>query len=542
MKLILLALAALLVGPVLVTAQTTENVDIVVTHGASCAGGPIISTDNSTPTAGSTVHVTVSCGPGNPKDYVQLAIDVNRESFNPYIYMNGATSGTFQFTAPNVASDRPVSYVALLYCCDSFQLLATSAPFVVPATINPPVPTQSLPAALAADPFVPSHTITVCASGCNYTALGNATDAAFDAGWDNVLIKISAGDYPFPAHALSNRYPPHLWIKGISSDGVTFPHIYGVTNTSGSIMGSTQYFTPGQASLTLDNLELGPWNYWTMKAQDATQWTLRNDYVHDTTQGLISGNSAHLVLNIYNSVFSRNGGADGPEHDVYVGEGDNANIVRVKNSVFEQAFLGHSFKERAQTFNASCSMFLVNQDNVYQGSETLDMDSAQPILTNILSVNGGGSTLAWTNNSSWDNLRYGVDNEVTYPVNYPTITGSTFLADQPNSIHDFATLGIRFTTTPTAWSNNKFVWPDTASRTPGPGGSGGVYDSTGALYAEHTGDTNDVALDGSNSYFIGRTAAGLPPVGSYPKGWRDFLPLMPAACTDPVGLVKIPAS
>src|SRR5437764_12532236 len=115
MKLIFLTLAALLVGPVLATAQTTENVDIVVTHGTQCAGGPTISVDNPTPMAGAPISVTVACGPGNPGDFVQLVIDHNRNALGPQFYLNGATGGTFTLTAPNVISDRPTYYAAAFY-------------------------------------------------------------------------------------------------------------------------------------------------------------------------------------------------------------------------------------------------------------------------------------------------------------------------------------------------------------------------------------------------------------------------------------------
>jgi hypothetical protein len=40
MKRLLLALAALLVGSVPAEAQTTQDVDITVTHGTACTGGP----------------------------------------------------------------------------------------------------------------------------------------------------------------------------------------------------------------------------------------------------------------------------------------------------------------------------------------------------------------------------------------------------------------------------------------------------------------------------------------------------------------------
>ena len=208
-------------------------------------------------------------------------------------------------------------------------------------------------------------------------------------------IKISAGEYDFPAHSLGSRYVPHLWIKGISTDGKTFPHLFGFTQTSSSMISNSVPYATGAGTFTLDNVEIGPWNYWEVVQVDGSTWTLRNVYIRDGAQGMITANRTDFTLNIYNSVFSRNGGGNGPEHDIYVGEGGGHNIVNVVNSVFEQPIVGHAFKERAKVFNATCSMFAVNQDDVYLGSETIDMDSGQPTFTNILSVNGGGAPAAW---------------------------------------------------------------------------------------------------------------------------------------------------
>ena len=81
---------------------------------------------------------------------------------------------------------------------------------------------------------------------------------------------------------------------------------------------------------------------------------------------MITGNTQRITLNLYNDVFARHGSGNGPEHDIYVGEGDySSSVVNVKNSVFEQSFIGHAFKERAANLNATCSIFTVNQDMVY---------------------------------------------------------------------------------------------------------------------------------------------------------------------------------
>ena len=530
---------------------TSKNVDIIVTHGAApsdCSNGPQISLDKSVYAPSETITVTTVCGSGNPNDWVGIAQNASEQLAGgggvAYTANLGTTntSATVTLKAPNAKFDRDEAFKVKWFLNNGYQVAAVSQPFTVPKTVNVPAPTASLPASLAADPFTPDHIITVCASNCNYASLGTAVDAATN--WDNVQIKISSGDYVYPASPLSVNYPRHLWIKGIAADGHTYPHIYGLTQTSGAIIstgsGPNQNYTnPGATSLTLDNLELGPWNYWTIGPKDATTVTLRNVYVRDTIQGLISSNVVNMTLNIYNSVFLRNGGPNGPEHDVYVGDGGGGNTVNVVNSVFGQPVIGHAFKERAKFLNASCSMFLVNQDDVYLGSETVDMDSGQPNFVNVLSVNGAGAPMAFTNNSSWDNMRYAADYEAQITPLQPMITSSRFIADQPSSSHWFITLGAPLTN-PVTWSGNMFVWPDSGSRKPELGGNN-MSDPTGAIVSIHSGNTNDVKLDGTNQYFTSRSDAGLPSV-IYPADWRDFVPSMPTACTDPIGLVRIPPS
>jgi hypothetical protein len=138
MKRLLLALAALLVGSVPAEAQTTQDVDITVTHGTACTGGPTVAVAEPAAPAGSTIHVNFACGPGNQKDWISLVTASNHQGNSPLQYVNGATSGTLIFTAPNAASDRDLQYIASFQSNDSFTVIAQSPPFTVPATVNRP--------------------------------------------------------------------------------------------------------------------------------------------------------------------------------------------------------------------------------------------------------------------------------------------------------------------------------------------------------------------------------------------------------------------
>ena len=134
-------------------------------------------------------------------------------------------------------------------------------------------------------------------------------------------------------------------------------------------------------------------------------------------------------------------------------------------------------------------------------------------------------------------MRYGYEAgappNTTYANNTPLITGSVFLDDDPTTDHDFFTMGLPVTPSPpVTWTGNKFVWLRAQAAKTGP-----------VWYSDNRyGHAGDIMLDSTNKTFLSRAAAGFPEVGNYPKGWRDFLPMMPAACTDPIGNVKVPAN
>jgi hypothetical protein len=556
------AATAMFIGLSAGAVTTSQNVDIIVTHSAPptpiagscpCAAGnaPNVCVNTPTVAANQPLSISWACGPSNANSYIALINPAQTDTagqalMQPYYsILGGAASGTTTLTAPNYKVDRDLPWYVGLY--QNYQAnggqVAQSSAFTVQKSLNPPAPTATLPVALAAAPFTPAHTLTVCASSCGFTDLGSAVHNAAVNGWDNVKIVISAGDYPFPAFTLPTPadYPAHLWIYGISSDGQTFPHLFGFTMTAGNIFFTDKCGT-GACSLTLDNLEIGPWNAKAMVPTDGTTWTLRNDYVHDTLDGLESSNNTSLTINIYNSVFARSGGGAGPDHNVYIGLGNLGSTVNVINSVFEQANTGHSFKTRASVNTFTCSMFALNEDNVNLGSQDMDIDGSTPTINKSLLVQADGAGEAWNNQNAWDNQKFAVDNEAGYTVYNEVLTNSNIVNDHNSTVWPMI-LGQRFTgpnPVPAIWSGNKFVWSNPSSRDTS--GDGGETTLNGAVSTQHSGNIADVTLDGTNNYYTSWAAAGFSVVPNQePYGWRDFLSMMPSGCTDPVGLVKIPA-
>jgi hypothetical protein len=192
-------------------------------------------------------------------------------------------------------------------------------------------------------------------------------------------------------------------------------------------------------------------------------------------------------------------------------------------------------------------MFLLNADNVYLGSQDIDIDWGVPIINKSLLLQGNGAGLSWNNQNAWDNEKFAVDNEAgrtAVPLLYnEVVTNTNMVNDQSNNKFWPMVLGQRFTgpnPVPATWSGNNFVWTNTNSRDlSGNGTTPGGEVTTQSTFA----NIADVNLDNTNHTYTSWSAAGFSVApNAEPYGWRDFLPMMPSGCTDPVGLVKIPAS
>jgi hypothetical protein len=403
------------------------------------------------------------------------------------------------------------------------------------------------------------HTNTVCPSGCDFTNLYDATHNAHINGWNFVELIISAGDYPVPAVAppSPSEYPQNFWIRGISPDGKTFPHLYGTPPTTSAVFSTVNANPVIGYTLTLDNLEIGYWNAWkAIIPGDSTTVTLRNVYVHDALDGDESGNNWPATFNFYNVVFARSGGGSGPDHNVYIGNGgivdgsgvptgNGGNTVNVVNSVFEQVNTGHSFKERAANANFTCSMLIANADTVYLGTGDFDADFGNMTINKSLLFQGNGGGNAWNNQNGFTHGKFAGDNEtgryLSPPLYNQVVTNSNLVNDQMVLFYPIL-IAQRFTgpnPVPAVWSGNNFVWIGNSHRdlsnngvTPG-----------GEVANINSGNISDVNLDSTNHDYTSWSAAGFSIASNAePYGWRDLLPLMPSGCTDPVGLVKIPAS
>jgi alpha-tubulin suppressor-like RCC1 family protein len=125
-----------------------ESTPFTVTGGPS----PSIST-NSTYIPGASVVVNYGGLPGNPTDYIAIAVDGSSDSsYISYVFTNGQQSGFATLTAPGVGS-----YVARAYSDNTTNVVIESTPFTVTGGPTPTISTGST--------YIPGGTITVTYSG-----------------------------------------------------------------------------------------------------------------------------------------------------------------------------------------------------------------------------------------------------------------------------------------------------------------------------------------------------------------------------------------
>jgi hypothetical protein len=507
-----------------------------------------LTVDNYYPVPGSTIHVTVRNTPNTlGSDYVQIQ--------NPRgIYSNGNVLGldyqevgttgthnaTLSLTVPNPPTDNYQFLSVILVPNDQGGSKATA---ITPIIMTAPSLPTALPTATntLTPPFIPNQTITVCPSGCQYTELSLAliglSNANIGGITDNVLITMQAGTYydctqfgnasPFTAPT-SDRFwhlPQHLWIKGI---GGNFAHFEGVSALLCNGKGTIVWWGGATDVITLDNLEISDWatNGPTAAFYLASgNATMRNDYLHDGEDCILSGNSPPLVdFVVQNLHIARCGGPDGPQHNAYFG--DNANSVTWSNTLSEQVLVGHGIKSRSFSTTLTCNQFRGAQDAYYVDSEEIDCPEGRICtINNNTLVKGPGSHQqnqigwmmdyesgpqpghTWSLNLNNNTIIYdGVD------FHWGVFIGPTSPSPGPSLM----------TSLPDTWTNNVFVGgpPPAAPMTP--------YASWSTGTSLGYPDTAQVTEVGS-TYYATRAAAGI--TQTYPP---------PPGCSGTIGNLAIP--
>ena len=161
--------------------------------------------------------------------------------------------------------------------------------------------------------------------------------AAAAAARDGDTIEIASGDYRGDV-AVWNA--SHIRIVGAEPR----PHIHAEGRDA---LGKAIWVVRGE-DVTIENVEMSgarvaDRNGAAIRAE-GRNLVLRNAYLHDNENGLLSGANATSEMTIDHCEFARNGGGDGYTHNLYVG---NIAKLTVKQSYFHHAIGGHQLKSRA---------------------------------------------------------------------------------------------------------------------------------------------------------------------------------------------------
>lgn len=175
---------------------------------------------------------------------------------------------------------------------------------------------------------------------------------------------------------------------------------------------------------------------------DGKHLTLRNSYLHDNENGILTSNDGVSNILIENSEFGNNGYGDGYSHNLYIG--------RVSSLVFRgnyshDAKVGHNLKSRAQTNRIEYNRF--SSSGTGQPSYEIDLPNAglAYVIGNVIQQPAS--------NQNAGMLTFGVEG-ATNTKQELYVVNNTFLNDDP-SRGTFILVGSGVTT-PILMQNNIF--------------------------------------------------------------------------------------
>ena len=155
---------------------------------------------------------------------------------------------------------------------------------------------------------------------------------------------------------------------------------------------------------------------------EGRNFVLRNSYLHDNENGMLTGANATSEITVDHCEFARNGGGEGMTHNLYVG---NVAKLTVTNSYLHHAIVGHNLKSRAMVTVLSDSRLADESD----GRASYEADFP----------NGGRVTLAFNifqKGTAAENptlVSYGAEGLSADGRHELVAKGNTFISQRPNA-------------------------------------------------------------------------------------------------------------
>jgi hypothetical protein len=278
----------------------------------------------------------------------------------------------------------------------------------------------------------------------------SAPCAAFNAARDGDTIEISG----------NNIYKGD--VCGISRNNLTIRGVNGrpmIDANGANAMGKAIWVVGGN-NITIENVEMYgarvPDQNGAALRLEGTGFTLRQSFLHDNENGILSGaNTASDILIEY-SEFGHNGFGDGYSHNLYVG---NVRSLTFRYSYSHDANGGHNLKSRAQVntiYNNRFSSTAPGQSgSTAAGSPSYEVDlpnaGTSYVIGNVIEQPAA--------NSNPNILAYGEEG-ASNPGKDLYVVNNTFLNDAGSGTFVFVGSSV---TTPVLVQNNIFAGPGALS-------------------------------------------------------------------------------
>ena len=198
---------------------------------------------------------------------------------------------------------------------------------------------------------------------------------AFAAAAAGDTIEIQAGTYTGDVCTISKS---NLKIRGVNGR----PKIAA----GGKNAGGKAIWVVGGNDITIDNVErygaAVPDKNGAALRLEGTNFTLRNSFLHDNENGILSGEKTASTIIIENNEFGHNGRGDGYTHNVYIGK---AGKLTFRYNFSHDANVGHNLKTRALYNTISYNRF-----SSLRAGETGSTAAGKPSYE--INVPNGGTT------------------------------------------------------------------------------------------------------------------------------------------------------